>query len=173
MFICAYLNISGHAEMVLPTVWENGYPDGPEMEAFSVQLKQFLADWENMGHTTTCSKAILDISNKTPQDTLQEMIYHMESMWSGLSDWFRLFLSLYISSHSLSLTIPLLSHLEPFKYTAMSISSADLEEEEEALHALTQAEKQNVNEEEEQESEVAPIVNAVLIKYPVSLQNTS
>ncbi|XP_016391733.1 adenylate kinase 9-like, partial [Sinocyclocheilus rhinocerous] len=85
-------------EMALPTVWENGYPDGPEMEAFSVQLKQFLADWENMEHTITCSYAILDISNKTPQDTLKEMIYHME---------------------------------KPFKYTAMSISSADLEEEEE------------------------------------------
>lgn len=47
----------------------------------------------------------------------------------------------------------------------MSISSADLEEEEEALHALTQAEKRDVNEEEEQESEVAPIINAALIKY--------
>ncbi|XP_043075584.1 adenylate kinase 9 [Puntigrus tetrazona] len=109
-----------HEEMVLQTVWENGYPDGPEMEAFSVQLKQFLADWENMEHTITCSYAILDISNKTTQDTLQEMIYHME---------------------------------KPFKYTALSISSSDLEEEEEALHALTLAEKPDVNEEEEQEAE--------------------
>ncbi|XP_050995505.1 adenylate kinase 9 isoform X2 [Labeo rohita] len=108
-------------EVVLPTVWENGYPDGPEMEAFSVQLKQFLADWENIEHTITCSYAILDISNKTPQGILQELIYHME---------------------------------KPFKYTAMSISSADLEEEEEAIHALTQAEKRDdVNEEEEEESE--------------------
>uniref|UniRef100_A0A8C1UAR6 Adenylate kinase 9 n=1 Tax=Cyprinus carpio TaxID=7962 RepID=A0A8C1UAR6_CYPCA len=120
VFFCAYLNISGCAEMALTRVWENGYPAGPEMEAFSVQLKQFMADWENMKHIITCSYAILDISNKTPQDTLQEMIYHME---------------------------------KPFKYTAMSISSADLEEEEEALHALTQAEKRDVNEEEEQESE--------------------
>ncbi len=162
MFICAYLNICGHAEMVLPTVWQNGYPDGPEMEAFNVQLKQFLADWENMKHTITCSYTILDISNKTPQDTLQEMIDHMESMWSGLSDCLRLFLSFYISSHSLSLTPSLPSLLGPFKYTAMSISSADLVEEEEALHALTQAEKQDVNEEEEQESEVAPIIKGVI-----------
>ncbi|XP_073708860.1 adenylate kinase 9 [Garra rufa] len=110
-------------EVVLPTVWENGYPDGPEMEAFSVQLKQFLADWENMEHTITCSYAILNISNKTPQDILQEMIYHME---------------------------------KPFKYTAMSISSADLEEEEEAIHALIQTEKRDdVNEDEDQESEDA------------------
>ncbi|XP_059368551.1 adenylate kinase 9 [Carassius carassius] len=107
-------------DMALPTVWANGYPDGPEMAAFSVLLMQFLTDWENMKHTITCSYTILDISNKTPLDTLQEMIYHME---------------------------------KPFKYTAMSISSADLEEEEEALHALTQAEKRDVNEDEEQESE--------------------
>ncbi|KAK9956621.1 hypothetical protein ABG768_014340 [Culter alburnus] len=108
-------------EVVLPTVWENGYPDGPEMDAFSVQLKQFVADWESMEHTITCSYAILNITNKTPQDILQEMIYHME---------------------------------KPFKYTAWRISSADLEEEEEAIHALVQAEKQDdVNEDEEQESE--------------------
>ncbi len=44
----------------------------------------------------------------------------------------------------------------------MSISNADLVEEEEALHALTQAEKEDVNEEEEQESEVAPIIKGVI-----------
>jgi len=71
--------MSGCTEVVLPTVWENGYPDGPEMDAFSVQLKQFVADWESKEHTITCSYVTLDITNKTPQDILQEMIYHMES----------------------------------------------------------------------------------------------
>ncbi|KAK7133640.1 hypothetical protein R3I94_015495 [Phoxinus phoxinus] len=108
-------------EVILPTVWENGYPDGPEMDAFSVQLKQFVADWESMEHTITCSYVILDITYKTPQDILQEMVDHME---------------------------------KPFKYTAWRISSADLEEEEEAMYALAQVEKQDdVDEEEEQESE--------------------
>lgn len=44
--------------------------------------------------------------------------------------------------------------LEPFKYAAWRISSADLEEEEEAMYALAQVEKQDDVEEEEQESEV-------------------
>ncbi|KAG1963767.1 adenylate kinase 9 [Pimephales promelas] len=113
--------IFNHEEVVLPTVWENGYPDGPEMDAFSVQLKQFVADWESKEHTITCSYVTLDITNKTPQDILQEMIYHME---------------------------------KPFKYKAWKKSSADLEEEEEAMYAQAQVEKQDaVDEEEEQESE--------------------
>ncbi|XP_067273783.1 adenylate kinase 9 [Pseudorasbora parva] len=106
-------------EVVLPT-WEKGYPDGPEMDAFSVQLKQFVADWESMEQTITCSYAILNITNKTPQDILQEMIDHME---------------------------------KPFKYTAWMVSSADLEEEDEAIHALAQVEKQDDDNEEEEEQE--------------------
>lgn len=93
--------MSGCTEVVLPTVWENGYPDGPEMDAFSVQLKQFVADWESMEHTITCSYVILDITNKTPQDILQEMIYHMESTWSRLSVCFMLSKLAATPSHSL------------------------------------------------------------------------
>lgn len=99
--IFGYLYISGCTGVVLPTVWENGYPDGPEMDAFSVQLKQFVADWESMEHTITCSYAMLDITNKTPQDILQEMICHMESMWSGLSVCFMLSKLVVRPSHSL------------------------------------------------------------------------
>ncbi|XP_685909.5 adenylate kinase 9 isoform X1 [Danio rerio] len=109
-------------EVVLPTVWENGHPDGPEMDVFKVELKQFVTDWESMEQTITCSYAVLEINNKTPQGILQEMTDHME---------------------------------KPFKHKAIMTSSADLEEEEEAIHMLIQAEKQDdvVNEEEEQESE--------------------
>ncbi|XP_051954117.1 adenylate kinase 9 [Xyrauchen texanus] len=108
--------------MVLPKVWEKGYPDGPEMDALSLQLKQFLMDWESTELAITCSCAKVDINNKTPQDILREMICHMD---------------------------------QSFKYTAMRISSVDLEEEEEDSLALAKAAKpEDVNEEEEeQESE--------------------
>ncbi|KAI7799765.1 adenylate kinase 9 [Triplophysa rosa] len=109
-------------DVVLPMVWEKGFPEGPEMDAFRLQVKQFLKDWENMEHTLTCNYAILDITNKTSQNILQEMIHHMK---------------------------------KPFKHTAMKMSTVDLEDEEENINALEQAEKQDYAEEgEEDESEV-------------------
>lgn len=77
---CACLLVSVCADVVLPEVWEKGFPDGPEMDAFSLQVKQFLKDWESMEHTINCSYAVLDITNKTSEDILQEMNYHMKSM---------------------------------------------------------------------------------------------
>lgn len=79
------MHVSGYTEVVLPVVREKGYPEGPEMDAFSLQLKQFLKDWESMEHAITCSYAVLDITNKTPQDILKEMVHHMKSTWSRLS----------------------------------------------------------------------------------------
>lgn len=61
-------------------VWEKGFPEGPEMDAFRLQVKQFLKDWENMEHTLSCNYAVLDITNKTSQNILQEMIHHMKSV---------------------------------------------------------------------------------------------
>ncbi|TRY98900.1 hypothetical protein DNTS_026558 [Danionella cerebrum] len=108
-------------ETLLPAVWENGFPDGPEMDVFRAQMMKFLVDWESMESNITCSYAIIEINNKTPQDILQEMIQHME---------------------------------KPFKYSAVTISSADLEEEEETIHMLTQAEKlDDVDEEEDQDAQ--------------------
>nr|XP_055042295.1 adenylate kinase 9 isoform X3 [Misgurnus anguillicaudatus] len=65
-------------EVVLPMVWEKGYPESPEMDAYSLELKQFLKDWESMEHAINCSYAVLDITNKTPQDILKEMVHHMQ-----------------------------------------------------------------------------------------------
>ncbi|KAA0708502.1 Adenylate kinase 9 [Triplophysa tibetana] len=109
-------------DVVLPMVWEKGFPEGPEMDAFRLQVKQFFKDWENMEHTLTCNYAVLDITNKTSQNILQEMIHHMK---------------------------------KPFKHTAMKMSSVELEDEEENINALAEAEKPDcVEEGEEDESEV-------------------
>lgn len=75
-----YMCMSVCADVVLPIVWEKGFPEGLEMDVYSLQLTQFSKDWESMEHTITCSYAVLDICNKTPQNILEEMIHHMKSM---------------------------------------------------------------------------------------------
>ncbi|XP_036406140.1 adenylate kinase 9 [Megalops cyprinoides] len=65
-------------EVTLPTVWENGYPDGPEMNVFRQQVKQFWLDWESTQSSITGSYSIVEISGKTPEDLLSEVVYQME-----------------------------------------------------------------------------------------------
>ncbi|CAB1340054.1 unnamed protein product [Coregonus sp. 'balchen'] len=65
-------------EVTLPAVWNRGYPDGPEMNPFKLQLKQFVMDWESMESSITGSYNILETSGKSPEDLVQEMVFHME-----------------------------------------------------------------------------------------------
>ncbi|KAK6297576.1 hypothetical protein J4Q44_G00321590 [Coregonus suidteri] len=70
-------------EVTLPAVWNRGYPDGPEMNPFKLQLKQFVMDWESMESSITGSYNILETSGKSPEDLVQEMVFHMESEFSA------------------------------------------------------------------------------------------
>ncbi|KAJ8009601.1 hypothetical protein DPEC_G00090590 [Dallia pectoralis] len=65
-------------EVTLPAMWNKGYPDGPEMDPFKQQLKQFVVDWEPISSSYTGRYSILEISGKTPQDLLQEVVLQME-----------------------------------------------------------------------------------------------
>ncbi|XP_019911836.2 adenylate kinase 9 isoform X2 [Esox lucius] len=65
-------------DVTLPAVWDKGYPDGPEMDPFKQQLKQFVVDWQHMSSTYTGSHSILEVPGKTPQDLLQEMVMQLE-----------------------------------------------------------------------------------------------
>ncbi|XP_062872509.1 adenylate kinase 9 [Trichomycterus rosablanca] len=64
-------------EVVLPTTWEHGYPSGPEMEVYQLQIKNFMQDWENMESSITSNCAVLE-TNQTLQELLQKMIKEME-----------------------------------------------------------------------------------------------
>ncbi|KAG7316817.1 hypothetical protein KOW79_020358 [Hemibagrus wyckioides] len=65
-------------ELMLPSTWEQGYPPGPAMEMYKLQLKKFMEDWNTMESSITCSCVILEISNQTAQSLLQEMVDQME-----------------------------------------------------------------------------------------------
>lgn len=64
---------------VLPDNWKLGYPDGPEMNDYKLQLQQFVSEWEQMKSAITVTHSILEISNQKPEELLKEMIYQMES----------------------------------------------------------------------------------------------
>ncbi|XP_030626692.1 adenylate kinase 9 [Chanos chanos] len=67
------------AEVMLPADWgQAGFPDGPEMNTFKVQLKRFDLDWESMKSCITRGYGILEIGQKTQHELLQEMIHKME-----------------------------------------------------------------------------------------------
>ncbi|KAI1897614.1 hypothetical protein AGOR_G00085080 [Albula goreensis] len=65
-------------DITLPTEWENGFPDGPEMNVFRQQIKQFGMDWESMEPSITGSYNLLEISGKSPQDLLSGVVVQME-----------------------------------------------------------------------------------------------
>ncbi|XP_021456393.2 adenylate kinase 9 isoform X1 [Oncorhynchus mykiss] len=71
------ISIKG-GDVTLPAVWKRGYPDGPEMNPFKLQLKQFVMDWESMESSITGSYNVLETSGKSPEDLVQEMVFHME-----------------------------------------------------------------------------------------------
>ncbi|KAI4890937.1 hypothetical protein NFI96_033193 [Prochilodus magdalenae] len=65
-------------EVTLPDSWEHGYPPGPEMNAYELQVRKFMQEWESMEPFITCNYTVLDIANKIPEDLLQEMVDQME-----------------------------------------------------------------------------------------------
>ncbi|MBN3315008.1 KAD9 kinase, partial [Atractosteus spatula] len=65
--------------ITLPSVWEKGFPEGPEMELFRQQMKLFVQEWEAMETSiTTSSICLLEIAGKTPESLLSEAVYDME-----------------------------------------------------------------------------------------------
>ncbi|XP_066533319.1 adenylate kinase 9 [Hoplias malabaricus] len=69
-------------EVVLPAEWEQGYPPGPEMTAYELQVKKFIQDWESLESSVTCRYVVLDIRNQNPECLLQEMIDQMEQQFN-------------------------------------------------------------------------------------------
>lgn len=67
---------------MLPAVWEWGYPSGPEMEGYHLQIKSFMQDWEHIETLITCNFAVLE-TNQPLQELLQKMIKEIESMLSN------------------------------------------------------------------------------------------
>lgn len=68
-------------EVTLPCTWEQGYPPGPAMETYKLQLQTFTQEWNSLDSAITCSYITLDIANQTPQTLLREMVDQMERMW--------------------------------------------------------------------------------------------
>ncbi|XP_076612348.1 adenylate kinase 9 isoform X2 [Chaetodon auriga] len=68
-----------------PDHWELGYPDGPEMNDYKLQLQQFELEWEQMQSALTVAHSILEIGEKSPQDLLQEMVLQMEEPFKYVS----------------------------------------------------------------------------------------
>ncbi|XP_075315081.1 adenylate kinase 9 [Odontesthes bonariensis] len=58
--------------------WEFGYPDGPEMNEYKLQMQTFDEQWEQMGSALTVAHCVLEISSKSPENLLQEIIQQME-----------------------------------------------------------------------------------------------
>jgi len=59
--------------------WEFGYPDGPEMNEYKLQMQKFEKQWEQMQSALTVAHCELEISSKSPENLLQEIIQQMES----------------------------------------------------------------------------------------------
>ncbi|XP_044232196.1 adenylate kinase 9 isoform X1 [Thunnus albacares] len=69
----------------LPNNWKLGYPDGPEMNDYKLQLQQFVSEWEQMRSTLPVSHSVLEISGKCPEDLLKEIIHQMEKPFKYVS----------------------------------------------------------------------------------------
>lgn len=76
-FCCPPLPVA--LAVVLPDVWKLGYPDGPEMNDYKLQLHQFVSEWEQMQPALTVRHSVLEIGGKSPDDLLQEIVHEMES----------------------------------------------------------------------------------------------
>ncbi|KAG7244154.1 hypothetical protein INR49_004227 [Caranx melampygus] len=71
--------------VILPDQWELGYPDGPEMKDYKLQLQQFVSGWEQMQSALSIPCIVLEIDGKSPEDLLQEMVSHMEKPFQYVS----------------------------------------------------------------------------------------
>ncbi|XP_034999516.2 adenylate kinase 9 [Hippoglossus stenolepis] len=74
----AHLDVIKQEAVTLPDHWELGYPDGPEMKDYKLQLRQFVSEWEQMESALTAAHSVLEIDGKSPEDLLQEIVLHME-----------------------------------------------------------------------------------------------
>ncbi|XP_053340029.1 adenylate kinase 9-like [Clarias gariepinus] len=63
---------------MLPNTWGQGYPPGPAMDMYKLQLLRFRQEWNSLDYSIGCSYVTLEIANKTPQTLLQEMVDQME-----------------------------------------------------------------------------------------------
>lgn len=65
--------------MVVLDYSELGYPDGPEMNEYKLQLQQFVSEWEKMKSGLIVTHCTLEIGRKSPENLLQDMIQQMDS----------------------------------------------------------------------------------------------
>lgn len=73
------LSFSVAQAVALPDDWELGYPDGPGMYEYKLQLEQFVSEWDQMQSTLPVTHIVLEIGNKSSEDLLQEIIIEMQS----------------------------------------------------------------------------------------------
>ncbi|XP_047429649.1 adenylate kinase 9 [Mugil cephalus] len=71
--------------VVLQGQRELGYPDGPEMNEYKLQLQQFVGEWEKMQPALTFTHCVLEIGRETPENLLQEMVRRMEEPYQYVS----------------------------------------------------------------------------------------
>ncbi|XP_068199434.1 adenylate kinase 9 [Antennarius striatus] len=71
--------------VVLPDCWESGYPDGPEMTDYKLQLQHFVAGWEQMQSSSPATFSLLEIGEKSPEYLIQEMIQQIEKPFQYVS----------------------------------------------------------------------------------------
>ncbi|KAE8286847.1 Adenylate kinase 9 [Larimichthys crocea] len=81
----AHPDIIKQEDVVLPDHWEFGYPDGPEMNDYKLQLQQFVSEWEQMLSALTVEVSVLEIGSKTPENLLQEIFLQMEKSFKYAS----------------------------------------------------------------------------------------
>ncbi|XP_072219011.1 adenylate kinase 9 [Leuresthes tenuis] len=65
--------------------WEFGYPEGPEMNEYKLQMQRFDKQWEQMWPVLTVAHCVLEISSKSPENLLQEIIHEMEKPFQYMS----------------------------------------------------------------------------------------
>ncbi|KAL7388763.1 hypothetical protein ABVT39_020280 [Epinephelus coioides] len=71
--------------VVLSDHWDLGYPDGPEMNHYKVQLQQFQSEWGQMQSALTVAQSVLEIGDKSPEELLREMVLQMEKPFEYVS----------------------------------------------------------------------------------------
>ncbi|CAJ1078426.1 adenylate kinase 9 isoform X4 [Xyrichtys novacula] len=116
---------------ILPDYWKLGYPDGPEMNDYKLQLKEFETAWEHMKSTSTVAHSVLEIRDKSPEDLLQEMVLDMEKPFQHKS-W-------KLSEADQDEEAEDLNALAELERTAEESSESFAAEEEEEIEGLTSA----------------------------------
>ncbi|XP_039637151.1 adenylate kinase 9 isoform X2 [Perca fluviatilis] len=71
--------------VVLPDHWDLGYPDGPEMNDYKMQLQQFVYEWDQMQSALTIPHSVLKIGDKSPEDLLKQMVLIKEKPFQYVS----------------------------------------------------------------------------------------